>query len=151
MLPATVSLTNTCLSIGLSASDRVWTELVDFLFRWRGNAGNHRVCFSVQILPMTNSSSTLSTWEDPRDSVSMQISFYLFDLQNPLEVSQGQKPILKQMGPYVYKWVSFFVWDFDALHSLFVAMLGLSWMFGPYNFLWYKIILWISLPSRVRN
>ena len=58
---------------------------------------------SWQLIPLTNHSTTLSTWKDPGDSVDMYMNFYFWDLQNPDEVQNGAKPSLVQKGPYVYE------------------------------------------------
>ncbi|XP_067945484.1 lysosome membrane protein 2-like isoform X2 [Watersipora subatra] len=55
------------------------------------------------MIPMSNTSSTLSTWKDPGDSVNMNMKFYFFDLTNPSEVAEGKKPYVIQRGPYTYK------------------------------------------------
>ncbi|KAF6024459.1 SCARB2 [Bugula neritina] len=55
------------------------------------------------LLPMSNESATLDTWEDPRDSVDMYMKFYFFNLENPTEVAAGGKPHVTQKGPFVYE------------------------------------------------
>jgi scavenger receptor class B protein 1 len=35
--------------------------------------------------------------------IPIQSKVYLFDLVNPEEFKNGDKPIVREMGPYVYK------------------------------------------------
>lgn len=44
-----------------------------------------------------------SIWKKPTQSVPVYLQFYVFDLTNPIEVSQGEKPFMKQKGPYSYR------------------------------------------------
>lgn len=40
-------------------------------------------------------------WVDP--SVPIYLQFYIFDVSNPMEAKQGQRPYLVQKGPYSYR------------------------------------------------
>ena len=40
-------------------------------------------------------------WRKP--PVEPQTKVYFFNVTNPVEFMKGQKPIFKQIGPYVYK------------------------------------------------
>lgn len=49
-------------------------------------------------------SSAYKFWTEPPATIFRK--YYLFDVKNPKEIEKGDKPLLKQMGPYVYseKW-----------------------------------------------
>ncbi|KAK6981931.1 sensory neuron membrane protein 1 [Biomphalaria glabrata] len=47
------------------------------------------------------SSQIYDIWQDSPVPVYMQ--FFMFNVENPDEVRKGEKPFLKQMGPYTYK------------------------------------------------
>ena len=44
-------------------------------------------------------------WLDP--PVPIYIQFYMFNLTNPEEFMQGEKPSLSQSGPYTYRFEFF--------------------------------------------
>uniref|UniRef100_A0A2C9JPR2 Scavenger receptor class B member 1 n=1 Tax=Biomphalaria glabrata TaxID=6526 RepID=A0A2C9JPR2_BIOGL len=50
---------------------------------------------------ISNTSETYDIWQDVPVPVYMQ--FYVFDLDNPEEVKNGDKPSLIQRGPYTYR------------------------------------------------
>ena len=60
-------------------------------------------------------------WLDP--PVPIYIQFYMFNLTNPEEFLQGEKPSLSQSGPYTYRFEFFhthtllqtFTWSFIGL------------------------------------
>lgn len=55
-----------------------------------------------QTLTLSKSSSTFSTFVQA--PIPVYLKFYMFDVQNPSEVVHyGEKPILVEKGPYVYK------------------------------------------------
>ncbi|XP_063166780.1 lysosome membrane protein 2 [Candoia aspera] len=53
-----------------------------------------------QVAVLRNSSETLEIWENPP---SLLLQIYFFNLTNPLEVLQGEIPIVKEIGPYTYR------------------------------------------------
>jgi len=46
-------------------------------------------------------SEALQSWLDP--PVETSLKFYLFHVTNPLAVTNGHKPVLEEVGPFVYK------------------------------------------------
>ncbi|KAH9515608.1 Scavenger receptor class B member 1 [Bulinus truncatus] len=50
---------------------------------------------------ISNTSETYDIWQDVPVPVYMQ--FYIFNVDNPLEIKSGEKPALKQLGPYTYR------------------------------------------------
>ena len=42
-------------------------------------------------------------WVEP-PPLSMYISIYVFDLENPIEFLNGSKPVLIERGPFVYEY-----------------------------------------------
>jgi len=50
---------------------------------------------------LTNNTDNWKNWETIPDSMYLQ--FYLFNLENPKEIITGEKPKVKEMGPYVYQ------------------------------------------------
>lgn len=49
------------------------------------------------------------TWKEPTSVLPLYQNFYFLEIENPQEVIQGAKPKVKEIGPYVYKLVSFSV------------------------------------------
>lgn len=47
-------------------------------------------------------SEQFAKWEDNRET-PLVLSTYVYHIENPLEILAGEKPRLKEMGPYVYK------------------------------------------------
>jgi hypothetical protein len=41
------------------------------------------------------------TWEKPPFHLDFKV--YIFNITNPLEVVQGKKPILEEIGPYFFE------------------------------------------------
>jgi len=83
------------------------------------------------LIPLTNHSTTLSTWKDPGDSVDMYMKFYFWDLQNPEEVAKGAKPSVVQKGPYIYQEVKIkqnLEWDTENSKVTFRS--PRSWIFN---------------------
>ncbi|XP_053260372.1 lysosome membrane protein 2 isoform X1 [Podarcis raffonei] len=50
---------------------------------------------------LKNGTEFFEMWQEPPPPVYMQ--FYFFNLTNPLEVVQGEPPIVRQVGPYTYR------------------------------------------------
>ncbi|ETE63382.1 Nucleoporin p54, partial [Ophiophagus hannah] len=50
---------------------------------------------------LRNNSETFEFWEHPPIPLLLQV--YFFNLTNPLEVLQGENPIVKEVGPYTYR------------------------------------------------
>ncbi|XP_058049449.1 lysosome membrane protein 2 isoform X2 [Ahaetulla prasina] len=50
---------------------------------------------------LRNNSETFKFWANPPTPLLLQV--YFFNLTNPLEVLQGEKPIVKEVGPYTYR------------------------------------------------
>lgn len=44
---------------------------------------------------------------------------YLFTVENPEEVLKGAKPVVKEKGPYVYKWVFIICYLIDVIWLLY--------------------------------
>ncbi|XP_059682821.1 lysosome membrane protein 2 isoform X2 [Gavia stellata] len=53
---------------------------------------------------LKNGTETFEAWEDPPPPVYMQ--FYFFNVTNPLEVLQGDTPLVEEIGPYTYRSLS---------------------------------------------
>lgn len=52
-------------------------------------------------MALTNGSQGTDNWSDPGAAVYM--SFYMFNLTNKNAFLNGAKPIVKEIGPFVYK------------------------------------------------
>ncbi|XP_053110828.1 lysosome membrane protein 2 isoform X2 [Hemicordylus capensis] len=50
---------------------------------------------------LRNGTDIFKVWEEPPPPIYIQ--FYFFNLTNPLEVLEGETPIMKQAGPYTYR------------------------------------------------
>ncbi|XP_026091152.1 lysosome membrane protein 2-like [Carassius auratus] len=50
---------------------------------------------------LENGTEAFSVWQTPPPPVHMQ--FYFFNLTNPAEVLEGDKPLVQQIGPYTYR------------------------------------------------
>lgn len=50
---------------------------------------------------LKNGTDAFAAWENPPPPVYMQ--FYLFNLTNPIEVLDGEKPAVYELGPYTYR------------------------------------------------
>ncbi|CAL8277851.1 unnamed protein product [Merluccius merluccius] len=50
---------------------------------------------------LKNGTDSFEAWKDPPPPVYMQ--FYFFNLTNPLEVLQGDRPAVQEIGPYTYR------------------------------------------------
>jgi hypothetical protein len=59
-----------------------------------------KFCFKVQLKTDRNFSIQQKRKEIP---IPVKTKVYLFDLVNPEEFKNGGKPIIREMGPYVYK------------------------------------------------
>ncbi|XP_064637277.1 lysosome membrane protein 2-like isoform X2 [Lineus longissimus] len=54
-----------------------------------------------QQVVLTNGSVSFEAWLDP--PVPILLQFYLFDVMNKDEIVKGEKPVLRQIGPYAYR------------------------------------------------
>ncbi|XP_029024819.1 lysosome membrane protein 2c [Betta splendens] len=50
---------------------------------------------------LKNGTESFEAWEDPPAPIYMQ--FYFFNLTNPLEVLDGERPAVVEIGPYTYR------------------------------------------------
>ncbi|XP_034048053.1 lysosome membrane protein 2c [Thalassophryne amazonica] len=50
---------------------------------------------------LKNGTEVFKAWEDPPSPVYMQ--FYFFNVTNPMEVLEGERPAVLQVGPYTYR------------------------------------------------
>jgi len=55
-------------------------------------------------MPLSPASSSLASWLVP--PVDAQMTVYVFNLTNPDQVLQGGKPVLQEVGPFVYEAVT---------------------------------------------
>lgn len=62
---------------------------------------------NVEINPQNNLSYTM--WKDI--PVPFFMSVYFFNVLNPNEILTGEKPTVEQRGPYVYRYVAWFIKD----------------------------------------
>uniref|UniRef100_A0A665V358 Lysosome membrane protein 2-like n=1 Tax=Echeneis naucrates TaxID=173247 RepID=A0A665V358_ECHNA len=56
---------------------------------------------SPEEVVLKNGTEAFEAWEDPPAPVYMQ--FYFFNLTNPLEVLDGERPAVVEIGPYTYR------------------------------------------------
>uniref|UniRef100_A0A8D0BHP2 Scavenger receptor class B member 2 n=1 Tax=Salvator merianae TaxID=96440 RepID=A0A8D0BHP2_SALMN len=54
-----------------------------------------------QNIVLKNGTDVFEAWKDPPPPIHMQ--FYFFNYTNPLEILQGETPLVKQVGPYTYR------------------------------------------------
>ncbi|XP_039606709.1 lysosome membrane protein 2-like [Polypterus senegalus] len=54
-----------------------------------------------QEIILKNGTEAFETWEKPPPPIYMQ--FYFFHVVNPAEILTGEKPVVKQKGPYTYR------------------------------------------------
>lgn len=54
---------------------------------------------------MKNDTDAFEAWENPPAHIYMQ--FYFFNVTNPLEVLDGERPAVVEVGPYTYRWAQF--------------------------------------------
>lgn len=59
------------------------------------------VCFLLQNVRIDPNSIAFSMWKDV--PVPFYLSAYFFEVMNPEEIRQGDKPVVNQRGPYVYR------------------------------------------------
>ncbi|XP_072261661.1 lysosome membrane protein 2 [Pyxicephalus adspersus] len=50
---------------------------------------------------LKNGTDTFKSWADPPPPIYM--TFYFFNVTNPLEIMEGEKPVVDEIGPYVYR------------------------------------------------
>ena len=60
-----------------------------------------RVCLVPQNVRIDPSSLSFNMWKEI--PVPFYLSVYFFDVINPNEILQGQKPQVRERGPYVYR------------------------------------------------
>lgn len=56
---------------------------------------------SPQQVVLENGTEAFDAWENPPAPIYMQ--FYFFNLTNPLEVLDGERPAVVEIGPYTYR------------------------------------------------
>lgn len=61
----------------------------------------HLSVSSKQEIVLKNGTDAFDAWEDPPAPIYMQ--FYFFNLTNPLEVLDGDRPAVLEIGPYTYR------------------------------------------------
>lgn len=54
-----------------------------------------------QNIALKDGNPTYNVWRDPSFPIKMKV--YFFNVTNPDEVSNGGRPIIKDLGPYVYE------------------------------------------------
>ncbi|XP_042323227.1 lysosome membrane protein 2 isoform X2 [Sceloporus undulatus] len=81
-----LALTCLVLSIALLAA-RVLEKVVDLQVK--------------QQMVLKNGTEVFEMWEESTPPVYMQ--FFFFNLTNPLEVLQGESPLVREVGPYTYR------------------------------------------------
>lgn len=57
--------------------------------------------FDEQQLMVREGTTAYGIWKDT--PFPLQISFYFYNLTNPVEFAEGETPILEERGPYIYK------------------------------------------------
>lgn len=62
---------------------------------------SRRVCPTPQNVRIDPSSLSFSMWKEI--PIPFYFSAYFFDIVNPNEILQGEKPQVRQRGPYVYR------------------------------------------------
>ncbi|CAG7822360.1 unnamed protein product, partial [Allacma fusca] len=45
---------------------------------------------------------TFKTWENPTDSIDIFLKVHFFNVTNAEGITKGEKPAVKEIGPYVY-------------------------------------------------
>lgn len=64
-------------------------------------------CLSLLCLPalqqvvLRNGTDAFEAWQNPPAPIYMQ--FYFFNLTNPTEVLNGERPAVLEIGPYTYR------------------------------------------------
>lgn len=53
------------------------------------------------VLKFSKANEVYQNWKEP--SIPVYIQFFFFHIENRLEVLQGERPYVRQMGPYTYK------------------------------------------------
>lgn len=56
---------------------------------------------SPQQVVLENGTEAFDAWKDPPAPIYMQ--FYFFNLTNPLEALDGERPAVVEIGPYTYR------------------------------------------------
>lgn len=56
---------------------------------------------ALQQVVLRNGTEAFEAWENPPAPIYMQ--FYFFNLTNPAEVLEGERPAVLEMGPYTYR------------------------------------------------
>lgn len=60
-------------------------------------------CVSPQNVRIDPNSLSFGMWKEI--PVPFYLSVYFFEVVNPSEILNGQKPVVRERGPYVYRWV----------------------------------------------
>lgn len=47
-------------------------------------------------------SPRFDVWRNPGKSIDIYMKFYFFNVTNPLQVANGEKPVVEEVGPYSY-------------------------------------------------
>ncbi|PIK62895.1 putative scavenger receptor class B member 1-like [Apostichopus japonicus] len=55
-----------------------------------------------EIMTICPCSQLYPSWKEPTSVIPLYQTFYFLEIENPDEVSQGAKPKVKEVGPYVY-------------------------------------------------
>lgn len=55
----------------------------------------------IKNVVLTNNSKSFEFWKDPPAEILRK--YYFFSITNPYEIEKGEKPILKEHGPYTYR------------------------------------------------
>ena len=56
-----------------------------------------------QSLALKRGSAIREIWTDIPDPIPFKI--YIFNITNPIEVQQGKKPVVQEIGPYYFEYV----------------------------------------------
>ena len=81
----------------------MWSLLiVQWLLTWSSTVESKAP--KPKTMALSPGSEALQSWLDP--PVETSVKFYLFHVTNPVAVTRGSKPILEEVGPFVYKTIN---------------------------------------------